>query len=144
MNRTAFFACAALAGAPLLGCSGGPAGGANESFPADPLLTLASDTGALQIEVRTAPDQPPARGVISIEYRIARKDGTPADGLTLTIVPWMPDHGHGASVVPSVTPMGSGRYVVSDVALVMPGTWELRTTFAGPTQDRATPSLQIP
>jgi hypothetical protein len=40
--------------------------------------------------------------------------------------------------------MGSGRYVVSDVALVMPGTWELRTTFAGPTQDRATPSLQIP
>jgi hypothetical protein len=52
--------------------------------------------------------------------------------------------GHGASIVPSITDEGSGRYVASDVDFFMPGTWELRTTLAGALQDSATPTFQIP
>jgi hypothetical protein len=143
MYRTALLACLALAGAPSLGCGGEP-GVASASFPAEALTTLTTQGGALQVEVRTAPDQPPGRGVIAVEYRVVGSNGMPAPGLTLGVVPWMPDMGHGASVVPSVADMGGGRYVVSDVEVFMPGKWELRTTFAGAIQDSATPVLQIP
>jgi hypothetical protein len=143
MNRTAFLACLALAGAPALGCGTDPAT-SSASFPEQALFTMTSASAALQVELRTAPDQPPGRGVIAVEYRITHSDGTPAEGLTLTMVPWMPAMGHGASVVPTVADMGGGRYVVSDVEVFMPGQWELRTTFAGPVQDSATPVLQIP
>lgn len=146
----AFLLSAALAGATSLGCGEDPSGGTGASFPEAPLTTFASESGALDVEVRTAPDQPPARGVVSVEYRITGKDGKPVDGLGVTVVPWMPQMAHGASVKPSVAAMGGGRYVISEVELFMPGTWELRTTFGqgtgaqDPGQDRATLSLQIP
>jgi hypothetical protein len=151
MHRTALmkplvsFAAVALAGATALGCSGDPGTAVSaESFPAAALSTLPSANGALTIEVRTAPEQPPSRGPSSVDYRITGQGGTPVDGLTIGVVPWMPAMGHGASVVPSVAPMGGGRYVISDVELFMPGQWELRTTFSGPAQDSVTPSFDIP
>jgi hypothetical protein len=143
MSRTTLLACAALAGAPSLGCGTDPVV-SSASFPDQALTTLASDGAALQVELRTAPDQPPARGVISVQYRVTHSDGTPATGLTLGLVPWMPDMGHGASVVPSIAATGDGWYVASDVEVFMPGKWELRTSFSGPIQDSATPVLQIP
>jgi hypothetical protein len=143
MSRTALLAGAALAGASSLGCGTDPVV-SSASFPDQALTTLPSDGAALQMELRTAPDQPPGRGVISVQYRVTRSDGTPAEGLTLSMVPWMPAMGHGASVVPSVADVGGGWYVVSDVEVFMPGRWELRTTFTGPIQDSATPVLQIP
>jgi hypothetical protein len=141
MKRLTLLSAALLT---ALGCSVEPAGGEATSFPAKPLTTLHSDASALTIEVRTAPEQPPGRGVVSVEYRVTDKDGAPVDGLTLEVVPWMPDMGHGSSVKPIVTAEGGGRYVVSNVQLFMPGRWELRTTTFGPVEDRATPSFQIP
>jgi hypothetical protein len=143
LNRTVIVACAALAGAPSLGCGTDPAA-SSTSFPDQALTTLSSAGSALQVEVRTAPYQPPERGVISVQYRVTRSDGTPATGLTVGLVPWMPDMGHGASVVPTVADVADGWYVASDVEVFMPGKWELRTTFSGPIQDSATPVLQIP
>ena len=143
MTRPTFLPILLLVPAALLGCAGDPAGG-SASFPEAPLMTMASNSGALTLEVRTAPEQPPSRGEIEVEYRITDKSGAPALGLDLTAVPWMPVMQHGASVVPAVSDEGSGRYVVSRVELFMPGTWELRTTIAGPLQDGATPTFQIP
>lgn len=142
MPRPAFLA-AALGGATALGCAADPAAGASVVFPVEALATLQSQSGALTLELRTWPDQPLARGMASVEYRLTWEDGAPADGLVLSVVPWMPEMGHGASIKPSVEAGGSGRYVVSDVQLFMPGKWELRTTL-GPSADRATPSFQIP
>jgi len=130
-----------------LGCSADPGSDAPVTFPAEPFATLASDTGALTIEIRTAPEQPPTRGLFSVEYRIAEATTAahpPAEGLTLSVVPWMPEMGHGSSIKPSVTAGGDGRYVVSDVDMVMPGKWELRTTIAGSSDDGATPTFEIP
>jgi hypothetical protein len=143
MKPTVLLVSAALCGATAIGCSTGPESVASDSFPVDALATLQSQSGAFTVEVRTAPDQPPIRELTSVELRIQDASGAPAEGLTLTVLPWMPEMGHGASITPTVTDEGGGRYVVSDVEWVMPGAWELRTSIA-PGQDRATPSFQIP
>lgn len=113
------------------------------SFPSDPYQTLMSDSGQLRIEVRTAPDQPPQHGLCSVELRFTdAKTGAPASG-DVAVVPWMPAHNHGASVVPTVTPSSPGRYTVTNLELFMPGTWELRTTLSGATSDKATATLDV-
>jgi hypothetical protein len=125
------------------GASGG-AGGSGAVFPEAPLTILTTGGSALRIEVRTAPDQPPKRGLISVEYRVTDAAGKPVDGLALGVQPWMPEMGHGASTKPSIEAMGEGRYVISNVAFVMPGQWELRTSIAGAINDSATVGFQIP
>lgn len=131
----------------VLGCSsetsGAAGGGAGETFPAEPLATVTTEPGGLSIEVRTAPEQPPTRGLVDIELVVTSADGEPMDGLDLAVQPWMPQMGHGASTKPMIEAKGGGHYVVSDVALFMPGSWELRTSIAGPMNDRATLNFQI-
>lgn len=104
-------------------------GGAN-GFPTDAYTTITSPAGTLHFDVRTAPSQPPARGAITLLLTVTDAAGNGVDGLDLTVVPWMPAMGHGASITPSVTPRGGGDYAVNDLVLVMQGTWELRVTSA--------------
>lgn len=140
MTRSVLCAAALLLGAA---CSGDPAGVA-APFPAAALVKVTTQGGAYDVEVRTSPDQPPSRGLVSIEYRITTPAGAPADGLDLAVVPYMPAMGHGASTKPSVTAEGNGRYVITGVELFMPGTWELRTQIKGTQEDSAAPSFEIP
>jgi hypothetical protein len=115
------------------------------SFPEQSLMTVASSTGNLRIDVRTAPTQPPAGGVQTVQLVIIDSmTGAPQTGLRLDVLPWMPAMGHGASLTPSVAEQPAGTYVVSDVDFFMPGTWELRTSISGPRSDSAAPSFQIP
>lgn len=101
--------------------------------------------GQLEIEVRTAPEQPPSRGDGSVELIIRNATtSAPESGLSIAVVPWMPVMGHGASIVPSVASSSPGTYVITNVDLFMPGTWELRTTVSGSAVDHVTPSFQIP
>jgi hypothetical protein len=114
------------------------------TFSAEAYLTAMADSGALSVQVRTSP-QPPARGTIGVELTVTNvADGSPLDGLTLGVVPWMPAHNHGTSVAPTVTAEGQGKYLLADVDLFMPGHWELRTTFSGPVMDHAAPAFDIP
>jgi YtkA-like protein len=115
------------------------------TFAAQPMMTETSSSGRLRIEVRTAPEQPPSRGVQTVELVI--RDATtqaPEPGLTLGVLPWMPAMGHVASLTPTVNENPPGTYVVGDVDFFMPGTWELRTSISGPVADHAAPSFQIP
>jgi hypothetical protein len=131
------------AAALVAGCSSESAGGA-DAFPSAAYATVASDSGALNLEVRTAPDQPPSRGTASVEYRISTHAGAPQDGLDLTVLPFMPSMGHGASGKPTVSAKGDGRYVISGVELFMAGHWELRTDISGAVKDHAAPSFDVP
>ncbi|MDP9035109.1 MAG: FixH family protein [Myxococcota bacterium] len=148
-------AAAALLAPPGLGCTAVPAQG-NQGFSGQPFAALSSKGGAYQVSVRTSP-QPPSRGQVSAEYTIVSTETrAPASGLSLTVVPWMPAMGHGASVVPSVAESSAGTYVVTDVDLFMPGHWVLRTTLspaaaeagtgddAGLPTDYVEPSFEIP
>ena len=124
-------------------CAGSGDAPAPAAFPAAALASLKSDSGALSIEVRTSPSQPPTRGAASVEYIVRDVDGAPVDGLSLVVVPWMPAHGHGASVRATVAAQGGGRYLITGVSLFMAGHWELRSDFSGPRSDHVAPSFEV-
>jgi len=71
-------------------------------------------------------------------------------GYTLSVVPWMPAHGHGASVAPTVNETSPGVYVAAPLDFYMSGNWQLLTTITGPADaaaafhDSAQPSVDIP
>jgi hypothetical protein len=132
----------ALALVALVACSAGPS--QSSSFPADAYTSITTDSGTYRVEVRTAPSQPPTRGDLELELRVQDPKGAPVDGLALAVVPWMPTHDHGASVVPSVTPLGSGAYHIAHVDLFMPGTWQLRMTLgAGAATDHGIAEIAV-
>ncbi|HTB73210.1 MAG TPA: FixH family protein [Polyangiaceae bacterium] len=136
-NRAAAIGASCLAAA--LGCSSGT--GASAEFPAAAFSTVMTDSGTMRVEVRTSP-QPPVRGGIDAELTFTDvATGAPRDGLTLQIRPWMPAMNHGA-IMATVTPEGSGKYLVTEVNLFMAGLWELRTTI-GPVSDHVAPQFQI-
>jgi hypothetical protein len=131
--------------AALLCASTACSGGADSptGFQSQPYTTATSDSGALVIDVRTSP-QPPAQGTNSVQLTITQaSDGTPVDGLTLDVVPYMTAMDHGTST-PTVTPQGGGVYLVTEVYLFMPGTWALRTAISGAVTDNATPQINVP
>ncbi len=128
----------------LLACSGeaGPPG-STSMFPEEAYATMQGEQGAVTLEVRTAPTQPPGRGLVTVEYRIQDTAGAPLDGLDLQVLPWMPAMGHGASTHPLIEAEGEGRYLASKVSFFMPGSWELRSTISGAVEDRAIVTFQI-
>jgi hypothetical protein len=76
-------------------------------------------------------------------------------GLTLAIVPFMPAHGHGASVAPTVSETAPGIYVATPLDFFMAGHWELMTAMsrvagdagagnAGTLDDSAEPTVDVP
>ena len=68
---------------------------------------------------------PPDRGDNNWTLQVL-DNSAPADGLTLDVVPFMPDHGHGTPKIAEIAPAGSdGMYDVTTVNLWMPGLWEV-------------------
>jgi hypothetical protein len=97
----------------------------------------------LHLDVMPTPD-PPVRGDVSVDLVITDSAGGPVDNLQVAAQPWMPSHGHGTSVVPTVMALGGGHYRIDHVYFYMAGTWELRLTFSGRENDTATPAFSIP
>lgn len=126
----------------LLGCAGPadvPAGDDSGTNAA-----LASDSGALLVTVTTEPASSLVRGQNTVVLQIdSAETGEPTDALDLTMVPFMPSMGHGASTQPTVQPLGSGRYRFDDVTIPMAGLWELRVTVAGARTDAFAPRYDV-
>jgi hypothetical protein len=127
-----------LALASLAAC-GGSEPPLSQAFAGAPLLSLTTTTG-LSLSVRTSP-QPPTRGNDAAEFTFG---GGAVEGLRLTVIPWMPDMGHGTSQAPMVTEVGGGVYRIDRLALFMAGRWQLRTRIGGPVNDDVVPEFQIP
>jgi hypothetical protein len=52
---------------------------------------------------------------------------SPVGGATITVTPFMPDHGHGTPIKTTVRPDASpGQYVLEPVNLFMPGVWRVQ------------------
>jgi hypothetical protein len=113
------------------------------TFAADPDQTVTSDSGALTIAVRFAP-RPPTTGEDAAQLTFTDPAGTAVSGLDLTVVPWMPAHGHGTSVNPTITETAPGTFVATPLYLFMPGSWELRMTTTGAIDDAATAAFELP
>jgi hypothetical protein len=123
----------------LVGCASSPPA----NIDAAPLVQVdevTSSPGTYEVAL-LAHGTSPVRGLHVMELVITQ-DGAGVDGLTLDIVPWMPAMGHGTSLTPEVTDLGSGVYEVEDLDLFMAGTWQLRTSFGSPAV-AAAPGLEI-
>jgi hypothetical protein len=110
------------------------AGESPPKFPVAPLSTFTSDGKDLDIELRTAPEQPIHVGPGSEgELRITdATTGDPIDGLEIAVTTWMPVMGHACSPVPvKVEPQGQGTYLLTPLLASMKGACELRLTFSG-------------
>lgn len=94
--------------------------------------------------MRTAPDQPPTRGNVSLQLSITDAvSEEPLSGLDLKVVPWMPAMGHGTSVTPSIQEVSPGVYELRNLILYMPGTWQIRTDLVSASTDHVTPTFEI-
>lgn len=141
--KTRFYLGSAVAMLTLGGCSA-PAESSGNGFPEASLLAMASESGSYRVEVRTAPDQPPTRGDVSVQLTVTNTDtGAPGTGLGLKVVPWMPAMGHGTSVKPTISEPEPGVYQLDHLILFMPGDWQIRTELDGTVSDHVTPTLEI-
>jgi YtkA-like len=111
-------------------------------FSGPALGTFESDSGRYSLEVRTSP-QPARKGVNWAEYRITSDAGAPVTGLSLDVQPWMPAHGHGTTLRPTVSESAGGVYTIGNLLFFMSGHWELRTRFGTDFNDVAVPSLDV-
>jgi hypothetical protein len=93
-------------------------------------LAQKSMDGTVTVTFVSAEPAPPAKGGNTFTVDITDAMGKPIDGATVAVKPFMPDHGHGASVTPTVSPRSqAGRYDVTNVELFMPGIWEITFTI---------------
>ena len=93
---------------------------------------LAKQAGALSIKLMEATPAPPQKQSNAMTLQVVDGAGKPVDGATLSVTPFMPDHGHGSSVKPTVKAMGGGLYDVTNVYLPMPGLWRITVTVQMP------------
>ena len=100
-------------------------------FAYAPNLAVKSSTSAMTFTLVQSDPAPPARGNDVWTMHVTDAAGQPLSNLSLTVLPFMPDHGHGTSVNPSVSVKGAGNYSVSPLYFFMPGVWRIRFTPAG-------------
>jgi len=87
---------------------------------------------ALSVKVMSATPAPPAKLTNELTLKVLDAAGQPLDGATLSVVPFMPDHGHGSAIKPAVAPRGGGVYDVSNLYYPMPGLWRVTVTIQLP------------
>jgi hypothetical protein len=68
---------------------------------------------------------PPIKGNNTWVVRVLDSANQPVAGATLTITPYMPDHGHGTPIVVTPTETSPGTYTLSPVNLFMSGLWQV-------------------
>jgi hypothetical protein len=97
-------------------------------------LRATSKDGAVAVRFVRADPKPPAKGENAFTVAVEDGAGAALADATVAVIPFMPDHGHGASTAPVVAAGATpGTYEVTAVDLFMPGIWQLtfRVTPAG-------------
>lgn len=124
--------------------AGGEASGADAAVPpalcaTDPRaqsftagMEQAGSTGIFRVRLLEMAPAPAFKGDNVWTAQIVDATGIPLDGATLTVKPFMPDHGHGSSITPLVIPVGrDGRYTITHLNLFMPGIWRITLAVSG-------------
>jgi hypothetical protein len=81
--------------------------------------------GTFKFVLVQADPSPPSKGTNVWSLRVTDASQNAVSGATIDVVPFMPDHGHGTSVTPVVTPAADGGYTISSLYLFMPGIWRV-------------------
>lgn len=87
----------------------------------------AADEGDLEVTMISADPAVPDVGNNVWEVSVTDAAGTPQAGCTATVVPFMPDHGHGITEQPTWTESTTevGVYTIDNMDWIMPGYWEV-------------------
>jgi hypothetical protein len=93
-------------------------------------LTKDGENGLIEVKYVSSTPAPPAEGDNSWTVQLMDDSGTPlSDGAVTEVKPWMPDHGHGTQVEPSMSDMDTdGMVDVDNIDFRMPGVWTLTFT----------------
>ncbi len=130
----------ALAVATLAACT---SGSGVATFGTTPFASATSAACDARFDAYSAPD-PFARGEGEIAIvATSLETSAPIDGLAVSVVPFMPAMGHGATTDPVVTAQGNGKYLASGVVLAMPGDWQMRTQIGGACTDALVFTLTV-
>ncbi len=110
---------AADSGAPVSLCA---TDSRAQTFTAGMEQPGASNT--FSVKLASINPNPVFKGNNAWTIQVVDKSGAPVTGASITVKPFMPDHGHGSSIIPQVT-AGSdpGSYDISLLNLFMPGIW---------------------
>jgi YtkA-like len=111
-----------------------------------PGLSITSTGKQMKFTLLSSDPAPPARGNDTWKLSIANAAGQPLSGLNVSVLPFMPDHGHGTSVTPTVTANSDATYTVTPLYFFMPGVWQITfgTTPPGGTADTAVYYFCVP
>lgn len=88
-------------------------------------LGLMHEGELVRVAIADADPALPIRGDNTWILAITDPSGAAMEGMSLTVTPRMPDHGHGSPVQTSVTPMPDGEYRIEPINLFMAGYWEI-------------------
>ncbi len=129
-----------MAASAMLGCASPAVDGTGDAAPQTACakesradlytagMAKVTPTG-VRVKLLTAAPSPPSKGENAWTLQVVDASGQPLDGAEVTLVPSMPDHGHGSAVKPIVAPVGSeGKYAVTRVYLAMAGYWRITVT----------------
>lgn len=92
------------------------------------------DAGLYVFSIVEAAPAPPDKGDNQWTLHVAGAGGSPVEGATVTITPFMPAHNHGTNPATVATSVGSiaGDYVSEAFNLFMGGQWELTVSASAP------------
>jgi hypothetical protein len=81
-------------------------------------------SGTYSVKLASINPNPVFKGNNAWTIQVVDKSGAPVTGATITVKPFMPDHGHGSSITPQVAAGSNpGSYDVTLLNLFMPGIW---------------------
>lgn len=86
----------------------------------------AVQTNYYQIKLLSLDPNPPERGENTWRFKLNSADSQESlTGCEVTLVPYMPEHGHGSPKEPEFSELGGGEYEFSDIVFTMPGLWSM-------------------
>jgi hypothetical protein len=94
-------------------------------------MSVKSSSGPMTFALVQSTPAPPARGNDTWTIHVTDASGQALPNLSVSVLPFMPDHGHGTSVNAGATATGGGDYTVTPLYFFMPGVWRVRFTSAG-------------
>jgi hypothetical protein len=121
--------------APLAACGGGEHPGDDEHY--DCTMETRDDEFVVGLEkvspsgthfvMRSSLPAPPGRGDNTIVVGLMDSSAAPMAGASLTVRPFMPDHGHGTAIPVVITESATviGDYTLDPVNFHMPGLWQI-------------------
>ena len=119
-----------LLGVPLVSCStngdgGSVCGDEERAEPFEAGTTGDGVNGTLSIRVDGSDPSPPDLNQNDWTLTVLDTAGSPLDGCTVEVDPWMPDHGHGSDSVVGSATGEAGQYLLEAIDLIMPGFWSV-------------------